>query len=161
MSDRTLLDNIEAYVIPAISVAFVGLTLVVLYEDPDHPVPPSVPEEQYNVLQGRYTALEGRLGRLESRLEGCIDALQRPLDRLLRPLGDAGDSRGERVSRVDTVPLDASRSPREPLVAGGYKWSPRVLLDLSASERNPDEGKFGVSMTPNRDGITVEYRVGL
>jgi hypothetical protein len=126
-------------------------------EEVDH-----LPEEpDYALLEARYNALDTRFSVLEKRLEGCINALQRPLDTLQRPLGDAGDTREERVSGVDTFPLDASRAPRDPRVAGGYKWSPRVLLDLQASERNPDEGKFRVSMTPNQDGISVEYEVGL
>ena len=121
-----------------------------------------LPEEpDYALLEERYTALETRFSVLEARLEGCINALQRPLDTLQRPLGDAGDAREERVSGGDTVPLDASRAPRDPLVAGGYKWSPRVILDLETPERNPRGGRFGVSMTPNQDGISVEYEVGL
>ena len=121
-----------------------------------------LPEEpDYALLEERYAALETRFSVLEARLEGCINALQRPLDTLQRPLGDAGDAREERVSGVDTVPLDASRAPRDPLVAGGYKWSPRVILDLETPERNPRGGRFGVSMTPNQGGISVEYEVGL
>ena len=91
----------------------------------------NLPEEpEYALLEARYTALETRFGVLERRPEGCITALQ-------RPLGDAGDARDERVSRVDTVPLDASRAPRDPLAAGGYKWGTRVVLDLETPERNP------------------------
>jgi len=139
----------------------VPLTLVFRGAPPTEEVDYLLEEPDYALLEAQYTALETRFSVLEARLEGCINALQRPLDTLQRPLGDAGDARGERVSGVDTVPLDASRAPRDPLVAGGYKWSPRVILDLETPERNPRGGRFGVSMTPNQDGISVEYEVGL
>lgn len=166
MSDRTPLDNIEAVIVPTLSVVFVCGVVILTYDEerPSQAYEESeytVLEERYSVLEERYTALETLLGHREVRLEACMRLLERPLDVRYRPLEDAGDAREERVSGVDIVPEDASRVPLAPPLGGGYKWGNRVKLDLQTPERNPDEGTFRVGMTPNQDGIAVEYRVGL